>query len=224
MSGRVRGPAPAGGLAVRCEELVHIYRTGDLDVVAVRGVDLVVERGERLALLGPSGSGKSTLLGMLGGLIPPSAGQVWVGDEEIGGLPERALLRLRAQRVGVVLQGAARNLLPYATPAENVRFAQRSLPRARRREAMRPTDLLEALGLGAVADRPVPLLSGSAWRSRSPSRTARDSCSPTSRRRSSTTRPATRCSTCSTSSTSASGRRSWWSRTTPRSAGGSVER
>jgi putative ABC transport system ATP-binding protein len=160
MSGRVRGPAPAGGLAVRCEELVHIYRTGDLDVVAVRGVDLVVERGERLALLGPSGSGKSTLLGMLGGLIPPSAGQVWVGDEEIGGLPERALLRLRAQRVGVVLQGAARNLLPYATPAENVRFAQRSLPRARRREAMRPTDLLEALGLGAVADRPVPLLSG----------------------------------------------------------------
>lgn len=160
MSGRLRGPAPAGGLAVRCEELVHIYRTGDLDVVAVRGVDLVVERGERLALLGPSGSGKSTLLGMLGGLIPPSAGQVWVGDEEIGGLPERALLRLRAQRVGVVLQGAARNLLPYATPAENVRFAQRSLPRARRREAMRPTDLLEALGLGAVADRPVPLLSG----------------------------------------------------------------
>jgi len=97
-----------GGVGVRCEELVHIYRTGDLDVVAVRGVDLLVDPGERVALLGPSGSGKSTLLAMLGGLIPPSAGRVWVGDEEIGGLGERALLRLRSQRVGLVLQGAAR--------------------------------------------------------------------------------------------------------------------
>jgi len=148
------------GLAVRCEELVHIYRTGDLDVVAVRGVDLVVEPGEKVALLGPSGSGKSTLLGMLGGLIPPSAGQVWVGDEEIGGMPERALLRMRAQRVGLVLQGAARNLLPYATPADNVRFAHRSLPKFRRQEVMQPLELLDALGLGAVADTPVPRLSG----------------------------------------------------------------
>ena len=149
-----------GGLAVRCEELVHIYRTGDLDVVAVRGVDLVVDPGERVALLGPSGSGKSTLLGMLGGLIPPSAGRVWVGDDEIGGMNERGLLRLRAQRVGLVLQGAARNLLQYASPADNVRFAQRSLPRARRREAVPALELLDALGLGSVAHQPVPQLSG----------------------------------------------------------------
>ncbi len=149
-----------GGLDVRCEELVHIYRTGDSDIVAVRGVDLVVERGERVALLGPSGSGKSTLLAMLGGLIPPSAGRVWVGEEEIGGMPERALLRLRAQRVGIVLQGAARNLLPYATPADNIRFANRSLARSRRGDVMQPFALLEALGLSEVADRPVPLLSG----------------------------------------------------------------
>jgi len=152
--------AGVGGVGVRCEELVHIYRTGDLDVVAVRGVDLVVAPGVRVALLGPSGSGKSTLLAMLGGLIPPSAGRVWVGDEEIGGMNERSLLRLRSQRVGLVLQGAARNLLQYATPADNVRFAHRSLPRQRRLELMRPYDLLEALGLAEVAGRPVPLLSG----------------------------------------------------------------
>jgi putative ABC transport system ATP-binding protein len=152
--------AGAGGVGVRCEELVHIYRTGDLDVVAVRGVDLVVEPGERVALLGPSGSGKSTLLAMLGGLIPPSAGRVWVGDEEIGGMNERALLRLRSQRVGLVLQGAARNLLQYATPADNVRFAHRSLSRSGRRELMRPMELLEALGLSDVANSPVPQLSG----------------------------------------------------------------
>ena len=152
--------AGTGGVGVRCEELVHIYRTGDLDVVAVRGVDLVVEPGERVALLGPSGSGKSTLLAMLGGLIPPSAGRVWVGDEEIGGMNERALLRLRSQRVGLVLQGAARNLLQYATPADNVRFAHRSLSRSGRRELMRPMELLEALGLSDVANSPVPQLSG----------------------------------------------------------------
>ncbi len=148
------------GLSIRCEELVHIYRTGDVDVVAVRGVDLSVSAGERVALLGPSGSGKSTLLGMLGGLIPLSAGRAWIGDDEIGGLTERALLRMRAYRVGFVLQGAARNLLPYATPAENVRFANRSLSRARRSKVLQPLELLDALGLADVAHRPMAALAG----------------------------------------------------------------
>ena len=149
-----------GGLAVRCEELVHIYRLDGTDVVAVRGVDLEVRAGERVALLGPSGSGKSTLLAVLGGLLPPSAGRVFIGDEEIGGMPESALLRLRSQRVGLVLQGAARNLLQYASPIDNVRFAHRSLPKSRRREVMPPAELLAALGLSEVADRQIPLLSG----------------------------------------------------------------
>lgn len=148
------------GLGVRCEELVHIYRTGDMDVVAVRGVDLAVRAGERVALLGPSGSGKSTLLGMLGGLIPPSAGRLWIGDEETGGLSERALLGLRAQRIGFVLQGAARNLLQYGTPIDNVRFAHRSVRRSARRDLMEPRELLDVVGLGQVADRPVPSLAG----------------------------------------------------------------
>jgi putative ABC transport system ATP-binding protein len=150
----------AVGLGVRCEELVHIYRTGESDVVAVRGVDLAVAPGERVALLGPSGSGKSTLLAMLGGLVTPSAGRVWVGDDEIGGMNERDRLRLRANRVGLVLQGAARNLLQYATPSQNVVFAQRSAPRDARSRLMTPRDLLDALGLGAIADTPVPSLSG----------------------------------------------------------------
>jgi ABC-type lipoprotein export system ATPase subunit len=149
-----------GGLAVRCEEAVHIYRTGGVDVVAVRGVDLEVDAGERVALLGPSGSGKSTLLAMLGGLLAPSAGRVLVGDDELTGASEAALLRMRAQRVGVVLQGAARNLLPYATPIQNVQFAQRSLDRGRRREVMTPDALLDALGLAPLAHAPVPQLSG----------------------------------------------------------------
>jgi ABC-type lipoprotein export system ATPase subunit len=158
--GMAAGGSQPRGLSVRCEEAVHIYRAGGTDVVAVRGVDLVVDAGERVALLGPSGSGKSTLLAMLGGLLAPSAGRVLVGDDELSGASEAALLRMRAHRVGVVLQGAARNLLPYATARQNVQFAQRSLSRARRREAMSPGELLEALGLAAIADSPVPMLSG----------------------------------------------------------------
>jgi len=153
-------PTSHVGLSIRCEEVVHIYRTGDVDVVAVRGVDLSVGAGERVALLGPSGSGKSTLLGMLGGLIPLSAGRAWIGEDEIGGLTERALLRMRAYRVGFVLQGAARNLLPYATPAENVRFAHRSLSRGRRDDVLEPLELLDALRLADVAHRPMVTLTG----------------------------------------------------------------
>ena len=148
------------GLSVRCEEVVHIYRLGDAEVVAVRGVDLEVEPGETVALLGPSGSGKSTLLGLLGGLIVPSAGRLWVGQEEIGRMSQRELLRLRSDRVGYVLQGSARNLLPYVSPLGNVRFARRSLTRARRRYAMRPEELLDVLGLSAVANQPLSSLSG----------------------------------------------------------------
>ncbi len=148
------------GLAVRCEELVHIYRLGDAEVVAVRGVDLEVEPGETVALLGPSGSGKSTLLGLLGGLIVPSAGRLWVGDEEIGRMSQRDLLRLRSDRVGYVLQGSSRNLLQYVSPLENVRFARRSLTRRRRKFTMRPEELLEVLGLSAVAKHKLATLSG----------------------------------------------------------------
>ncbi|MGN6598115.1 MAG: ABC transporter ATP-binding protein [Actinomycetes bacterium] len=150
------------GLPVRCEELVLIYRLGDLEVVAVRGVDLDVDAGERVALLGPSGSGKSSLLSMLGGLIPPSAGRLWIGDDEIGRMTQRQLLRLRATTIGILLQGAARNLLPYATPLENVRFAQRSLGRREREELLTPAELLEALQLGDVGDARLSSLSGGA--------------------------------------------------------------
>jgi ABC-type lipoprotein export system ATPase subunit len=152
--------AGVAGLSIRCEELVHIYRTADVDVVAVRGVDLDVEAGERVALLGPSGSGKSTLLGMLGGLIPLSAGRAWIGDDEIGGLTEPQLLRMRADRVGFVLQGAARNLLPYGTAADNIRFAQRSISRARRGDLLEPLALLDALGLADIAGQPMATLAG----------------------------------------------------------------
>src|SRR4051794_41870346 len=96
------------GLGVRCEELVHIYRLGDTEVVAVRGVDLEVDPGETVALLGPSGSGKSTLLGLLGGLIVPSAGRPWGGGGGVGPGAPRGPPRAGARRGGGGLPGASR--------------------------------------------------------------------------------------------------------------------
>ena len=112
-----------GGARVRCTGLVHVYRVVGTDVAALRGVDLEVGAGERVALLGPSGSGKSTLLTVVAGLRRPSAGEVFVDGEDIARFPERRLYRYRAETVGLMLQGAVSNLLPYASPRDNVSFA-----------------------------------------------------------------------------------------------------
>ncbi|MEW9531101.1 ABC transporter ATP-binding protein [Microbispora sp. NPDC049125] len=142
---------------VRCDGVVQIYKTREIEVVALRDIDLVIEEGESVALLGPSGAGKSTLLWLLAGLLRPSAGRLWLGGVEVGRLGTRALDRLRAAQIGVVLQNPARNLIPYASAAQNVAFAQRAVRRRDRRAA---GDLLERVGLGSVRDQPAGGLSG----------------------------------------------------------------
>ena len=161
------GPLPAAaprrqdGMPVRCRGVVHLYRTVEgHDVVALQGVDLTIEAGERVALLGPSGSGKSTLMTLLGGIQRPSAGQVYLDDHNISRMGERELTRLRATRVSTILQGAYRNLLPYATAEQNVSFAQLGVPRARRRELRTPMMLLDRLELVDQAHQSVGSLSG----------------------------------------------------------------
>lgn len=156
------------GIPVSCHGLVHIYRLEGSDVVALSGVDLDVAAGEVVGLLGPSGSGKSTLLNLFAGLLRPSAGRLTIGSHDIARMDERGLARMRAADVGVVLQGAMRNLLPYASPVDNVRFAQRGAKTLRSGsdegeatvgELPEPREVLGLVGLADHARTPLGSLS-----------------------------------------------------------------
>ncbi|WP_277453308.1 ATP-binding cassette domain-containing protein [Janibacter sp. DB-40] len=139
------------GLPVRTHGLVHIYRAEGHDVAALSGVDLTVAAGERIALLGPSGAGKSTLLALLGGLLRPSAGRIHVGEHELSAMTEGEIDAFRAGDVGILLQGAERNHLPWLSIRGNIDFAQQ--PARRSGRAVPAVDELVALlGLGDVAD------------------------------------------------------------------------
>ena len=106
------------GPILRARGLTKVYRTGEVEVQALRGLDLEISPGELVVLLGPSGSGKSTLLNILGGLDAPSAGEAWFLDHELSRLDDTGLTRYRRDHVGFVFQFY--NLVPSLTALENV--------------------------------------------------------------------------------------------------------
>jgi putative ABC transport system ATP-binding protein len=131
-----------------CDNLVKIYKMADLEIVALQGLDLVVEEGELMALVGPSGSGKSTLMNILGGLDRPSAGRVIVDGRDLLKMAEAKMNKYRREEVGFVWQQPSRNLIPYLTAEENVRMPM-TISGVGLRERMRRSDeLLQAVGLG----------------------------------------------------------------------------
>jgi putative ABC transport system ATP-binding protein len=127
---------------LRARSLVKIYGSGDLQVHALRGVDLELSAGELVVLLGPSGSGKSTLLNLLGGLDTATSGDIYFRDHELTRSDERALTRYRREHVGFVFQFY--NLIPSLTALENVELVTEVALRP-----MEPRRALELVGLEA---------------------------------------------------------------------------
>jgi putative ABC transport system ATP-binding protein len=144
------------GATIRCEGVVHVYRVAGTDTAALRGIDLTVDAGERVALLGPSGSGKSTLLSVLAGLRQPSAGRVVIDGENISRAGHSRLRRYRLDTIGLVLQGTATNLLLHCSIRQNGRLATDSDRITGEGWLSDETlDQLGRLGLGERLDEPV---------------------------------------------------------------------
>jgi ABC-type lipoprotein export system ATPase subunit len=133
-----------------CDNLVKIYKVADLEVVALQGLDLVVEAGELIAIVGASGSGKSTLQNILGGLDTPTAGKAEVAGFDLASLATRERTNYRRRVVGFIWQQTARNLFPYLTAAENVELPLVLDGLAARTRHERSRELLALVG---VADR-----------------------------------------------------------------------
>lgn len=144
--------------AIECENLVKIYKTDQIEVVALQGLDLRIKKGELVAIVGSSGSGKSTLLNMLGGLDKPSAGMLNVNGKNLLKFTEEDYMLYKRNTVGFVWQNNARNLVPYLTAVQNVELPMLLQGQKERRE--RALELLEAVGLSHRINSRLDQMSG----------------------------------------------------------------
>ncbi len=148
------------GALVVCDQVVRIYSGEGIEVQALQGLDLLVDAGELVAIVGASGSGKSTLINILAGLDTPTAGRVRVAGQDLGALSAKERLVYRRRQVGFVWQQTSRNLLPYLSAKQNV-VAPMWLAGSRRRlREQRATELLEVLGVAHCASRVPSRMSG----------------------------------------------------------------
>ena len=130
---------------VECENLVKIYKTKDIEVLALQGLEVRIDKGELMAIIGNSGSGKSTFLNMIGGLDRPSAGHLIVDGKNLFKLSDRELVDYKRRTVGFVWQNNARNLVPYLTAWQNVQMPMLFDKGAKKKQ--RALELLEMVGL-----------------------------------------------------------------------------
>lgn len=141
-----------------CENLVKIYKTKDLEVLALQGLELTVQKGELMAIIGNSGSGKSTFLNMIGGLDRPSAGRLFVDGKNLFKMSEKELVEYKKNTVGFVWQNNGRNLLPYLNALQNVMMPMMFGTEKEKKE--KALKLLELVGMDHKKDNKLSQLSG----------------------------------------------------------------
>ncbi len=143
---------------ILADNLVKIYKTSDIEVLALQGLDLTVQTGELMAIIGNSGSGKSTFLNMIGGLDRPSAGKLFVDGKDLFKMTDKQLVEYKKNTVGFVWQNNARNLLSYLTAIENVMVPMHFSSEKKKRE--RALELLEMVGMEHRKNSRLTQLSG----------------------------------------------------------------
>jgi putative ABC transport system ATP-binding protein len=146
------------GAIIQCRGVGKVYRQGDVEVPALRGVDLEIEAGDFATLAGPSGSGKTTLLSLIGGLDAPTAGEIRVAGEAITGMDKARLADLRLRKIGFVFQ--TYSLIPVLSAQENVEFILRLMKAPADARAARAREVLAQVGLAGLEDRRPSRLSG----------------------------------------------------------------
>ena len=156
----LREPSDQDPPYVEANDLFKIFKPADLEVVALRGVDLEIQPGELVGIVGASGSGKTTLLNILAGLERPSAGRIRVGERDLLDISDRELVAYRRQDVGFVWQATGRNLVPYLNVRDNIELPQAIAGTGRRQRRERASELLEALQMSDKAARYPSELSG----------------------------------------------------------------
>src|SRR3954471_13992719 len=139
-------PQTARKALIQLDEITKIYDSGENAVQALRGVDVAIEKGEFVAIIGPSGSGKSTLMHILGCLDTPTTGKYWLDGQDVAEMSARALARVRNQKIGFVFQTF--NLLPRATILKNVELPLLYAGFGREDRRERAMQALERVGLG----------------------------------------------------------------------------
>ena len=145
---------------VEANDLFKIYKPADLEVVALRGVDLEVRSGELIGIVGASGSGKTTLLNILAGLERPSAGRIRVGERDLLDITDQDLVAYRRREVGFVWQATGRNLVPYLSVRDNIELPQAIAGAGKRQRRERAEELLDALQMSDKSRRYPSELSG----------------------------------------------------------------
>jgi ABC-type lipoprotein export system ATPase subunit len=155
-----RAPEFGRDALIVCESLVRIYQSGSVEIQALQGLDLAVNTGEMIAVVGASGSGKSTLLSILAGIDAPTAGRARVDRWDLLAMSRSERVQFRRRTVGFIRQQTASNLVPYLTARQMIDLPMTATRTPVRQRRERTGELLDALGIEQLADRRPGQLSG----------------------------------------------------------------